>query len=217
MRTRAATSGRMNATAAKQQIPSSYQLGESRLVYEYGKVVGEDQEYIKQSIDAFNAHPDIQLKCEHLEEAGLRYLRFTSLHGTGIAAREDVPQGTELYYYLGEVYDADHNPVGNHCLDIGRSGRTLLCVNASRVPKNLPLGSSMHMANHSCNPNCRATSYEPENWNNDLVLLMLVAIRDIKSGEAITFQYKGTMWQPIAMLPSFAPPGFQSSTDRVRM
>jgi hypothetical protein len=80
MRTRAATSGRMNATAAKQQIPSSYQLGESRLVYEYGKVVGEDQEYIKQSIDAFNAHPDIQLKCEHLEEAGLRYLRFTSLH-----------------------------------------------------------------------------------------------------------------------------------------
>jgi SET domain-containing protein len=83
---------------------------------------------------------------------------------------------------------------GNHSMDMGSSGRTSLCVNATHDPKDLPLGCSMHMANHSCNPNCRVTPYEPEGWNNDLVLLMLVAMSDIVSGEAVTFQYKGSMW-----------------------
>jgi hypothetical protein len=73
----------------------------------------------------------------------------------------------------------------------------------------LPLGCSMHMANHSCNPNCRAIPYEPEDWNNDLVLLLLVTVRDILSGEDITFQYKGSLWQLHTELPFLAPLGFQ--------
>ena len=65
------------------------------------------------------------------------------------------------------------------------------------------------MANHSCNTNCCATPYEPADWNNNLVLLLLVAMRDIVSGEAITFQYKGSMWQAHSELPLLAPKGFR--------
>ncbi len=134
------------------------------------------------------------MKCEQLEHAGLKYLQFSSLHGTGIAAKNELPQNTELSYYIGADHAAACNPAGNHSMDMESSGRTSLCVNTTHVPKDLPLGCSMHMANHSCYPNCRVTPYEPEGWNNHLVLLMLVAIRDILSGEAVTFQYKGSMW-----------------------
>ncbi len=65
------------------------------------------------------------------------------------------------------------------------------------------------MANHSCNPNCRVTPYEPDGWDNDPVLLMLVAMRDIVSGEAVTFQYKGSMWQAHSELPLLAPKRFR--------
>ncbi len=63
------------------------------------------------------------------------------------------------------------------------------------------------MANHSCNLNCRVIPYEPEDWNNYLVLLVLVAMRDIESSEAITFQYKGSMWRLHNELSLLAPLG----------
>jgi hypothetical protein len=172
-------------------------------------VVGEDREDIKVSIEQLNSHPGIQKKCEQLEHAGFKYLQFSSLHGTGIADKIDIPQNTELSYYIGAVYAVACNPVGNYSIDVGSSGRPNLCVNATRVPKNLPLGCSMHMANHGCNPNCRVTPYEPDGWDNDLVLLMLVAMRDIVRGEAVTFPFKGSMWQAHPELPLLAPKGFR--------
>ena len=71
---------------------------------------------------------------------------------------------------------------------------------------------NMHMANNSCNPNCRVPPYEPDDWNNDLVLLMLIDMRDIVSGEAVTFQYKGSMWQCNLNFPSLHQRGFDVSS-----
>jgi SET domain-containing protein len=65
------------------------------------------------------------------------------------------------------------------------------------------------MVNHSCKPNCRLTPYEPEGCNNDLVLLMLVAMCDIVSGEAVAFQYKGSMWQVNSEISLLAPKRFR--------
>jgi hypothetical protein len=203
MRTLSFTSKRANNIPVQQEIPVPEQV--TRLVYTYGEVVGEDREDIEASIEKFNAHPGIQRKCERLERAGLKYLRFASWHGTGIAAKIDVSQNTELCYYLGAVYSAACNPAGNHCMDIGSS----LCVNATRVVKDLPLGCSMHMANQSCNPNCRVILLELEDRNNDLVLLVLVAMLDIVSDEAITLQYKGSMWQLHTELSLLAPSRFR--------
>jgi hypothetical protein len=153
-------------------------------VYTLGEVVGEDREDIKVGIEQFDSHPGIQRKCKQLEHAGFKYLQFSSLHGTGIAAKIDVPQNTELSYYIGAVYAVACNPAGKHSIDVGSSW--CVRVNATGVPKDLPLRCSMHMANRSCNPNCPATPYQPDDWTNDLVLLMLVAMCDIVSGKAVT-------------------------------
>ena len=110
----------------------------------------------------------------------------------GLAAKRDIPQGTELCFYVGIVYDDVHNPDSNHCIEMGRSGATLLYINASQIPFGLLLGRCMHLANHSCDPNCVVTYYVPDGWDNDLVLFILVAARDIVIDEDVTFQYKGS-------------------------
>jgi hypothetical protein len=61
-------------------------------------------------------------------------------------------------------------------------------------PERPPLGCSIRMANHSRSPNCRVVPYEPEYCKNDLVLMVLVTMRDVVSNETITFQYRGCMW-----------------------
>ncbi len=65
----------------------------------------------------------------------------------------------------------------------------------------------MHLLNHSCDPNCTVVSYTPEGWDNDLELLILVAIQEIRQGQPVTFHYRGNMWKPLEILPPTAPPG----------
>ena len=67
----------------------------------------------------------------------------------------------------------------------------------------------MHLGNHCCDPNCTVQYYVPDGWNCDLVLFILVAMRDIEKDDGVTFLYGGTMWQPSSMLPLVAPAGFR--------
>jgi hypothetical protein len=123
MRTRSSISTCMNSPTVQRGTPVSAVI--PRLIYTFGEVVGEDCEDIKVSIEQLNSHPAIQRKCEQLKHAGFKYLQFSSLHGTGIAAKIDIPQNTELSYYIGAVYAVAYNPVGNHSIDVGSSGRTI--------------------------------------------------------------------------------------------
>ena len=210
MMTRSAKSGKRNPPTIRQEQTSVERMPEPvDLVYKIGTVVGDDKESIQESIFEFNGHPAIQSKCVDLERAGSKYLRLTSSHGTGRAARRNIPKGTELCCYIGVIYDATHNPAGNHSIEMGLCGETRIYVNASQLPHGLPLGRSMHMANHSCDPNCAVKYYVPDGWNHDLVLFMMVASRDIVKKEDVTFEYKGTMWQLFSTLPPIAPEGFQ--------
>jgi hypothetical protein len=73
-----------------------------RLIYNVGDVVGEDCEEIQANIEQFNTNPGIQKKCQELDLAGLKYLWFSSLNGTGMIAQIDIPANTELSYILGQ-------------------------------------------------------------------------------------------------------------------
>jgi hypothetical protein len=102
----------------------------------------------------------------------------------GLAAKTDVPQDSELCYDLGVVQNVIQLAITVcQCVDMGSSGRTCLCVNATRVPKDIPLGCSMHTTSHSCNQTCRVMPYEPEDGNTDVALLVLVTMRDIVMNE----------------------------------
>jgi hypothetical protein len=180
-----------------------------RIVYELGRVVGEESQFVRDCIRKFHMSTAIQSKCDELERAGHKYLTLVSSHGIGVAAKQDIPLHTQLGYYVGVLYDADHNPPGNHCITGGQIGQVQLelCINASRVPRDLVPGRCMHLLNHSCDPNCTVVSYAPEGWDNDLELLILVAIQEIRQGQPVTFHYRGNMWKPLELLPPTAPPG----------
>jgi hypothetical protein len=212
MSTRSTTATQLGPLTTRQQTPTptEHTFTQIRLVYECGIILGPDKEDIRQSIHDFNGHPAIQSKCANLEKAGAKYLKLAPSQGMGLAAKINIPRDTELCYYIGVVNVADHDPPGNYSIDGGQIGQTRLRINATRVPRNGPAGCSMHMGNHGCDPNCEAVPYVPEGWNNDLVLLMLVSIRDIKQDTQVTFQYKGTMWTLYSSLPTTVPNGFRA-------
>ncbi len=86
----------------------------------------------------------------------------------------------------------------------------LCCVlNASDVPRDLPPGCSAHMINHNCAPNGDITTYVPDQWDNDLVLLVFISTKPITKGTEVTFQSKGDMWRLLDALPSVVPSGFR--------
>ena len=155
------------------------------LVYAVGKLTGPDRDSLRTSISKLNHHPEIQDKCKMLEKAGQRYLEHSSVHGGGLQAKCDIPNGTELCYYIGDIYNENNNPYGNHSLDMGGS----VYVNASGVPRNLPPGRCLHMMNHGCRPNGKLKEFVPEFWNDDLVMFVYVTTRFISKGEQVTMAY----------------------------
>ena len=97
MMTRSTPLARRNPPVLKQKLISVEELPTNvRLVYKLGMVAGEDKESIQESIHEFNKHPAIQLKCAELEKAGCKYLRLASSHGTGLAAKRDIPRDTDM-------------------------------------------------------------------------------------------------------------------------
>ena len=107
-------------------------------------------------------------------ETELTTFRSSLIHGTGGFARRDVGTGTRVIEYVGERItkaeslkrcEADNEYIftldDEHDLD-------------GNVPWN-----PARFINHSCAPNCEAELDEGRVW--------IVALRDIKAGEELTF------------------------------
>jgi hypothetical protein len=208
--------GRKRAAQSKFSVPAKRQATPenrpqmTRIIYDLGKIDGDDKESVQQQIDELHHHTAIQSKCEDLEKSGAKYLQFiASEHGTVLKAKRVIPPDTELCYYIGRLNSAGLNPPGNHSMAMGISGRTRLIINATRVPRDGPPGCSMHMGNHDCNPNCEVITYFPEGWNNDLALLILKSNQKISEGALVTFDYLGSMWLKHKSLPSEIPADFR--------
>jgi hypothetical protein len=140
----------------------------------------------------------------------IRYLHVEqSDMGRSLIAKIDIPDNTDLSYYIGTANAVGLDPHSNHSMYLGLCGGVPLHVNATRLPGDLPLGACMHLHAHSCNPNGVVYEYIPDGWNNDLALLVFRSIMYIKAGDLVTFAYKGSMWRPYATLPT-PPAGFET-------
>jgi SET domain-containing protein len=102
--------------------------------------------------------------------------RTSPIHGTGGFARTDIPADTRVIRYVGE--------------EITKSESLRRCELDNEFIFDLDeehdLDGSVNwnparFINHSCAPNCEAQMDDSEVW--------IVAIRDIKAGEEITFNY----------------------------
>nr|GMD55584.1 histone-lysine N-methyltransferase ASHH2-like [Ipomoea batatas] len=106
--------------------------------------------------------------------------------GYGLQLLEDVSEGQFLIEYVGEVLDMQAYE-GRQCEYASKGHRHFyfMTLNGSEVIDACAKGNLGRFINHSCDPNCST-----EKWMvNGEVCIGLFALRDIKKGEEVTFDY----------------------------
>ncbi|PIN14114.1 Histone-lysine N-methyltransferase [Handroanthus impetiginosus] len=106
--------------------------------------------------------------------------------GFGLQAQDDISEGQFLIEYVGEVLDmhAYEARQREYALQ-GQKHFYFMTLNGSEVIDACVKGNLARFINHSCDPNCRT-----EKWMvNGEVCVGLFAVRDIKKGEEVTFDY----------------------------
>ncbi|KAK9049221.1 hypothetical protein SSX86_031812 [Deinandra increscens subsp. villosa] len=106
--------------------------------------------------------------------------------GFGLQLQEDIPKGRFLIEYVGEVLDMlAYEARQKEYASKGHKHFYFMTLNGSEVIDACAKGNLGRFINHSCQPNCRT-----EKWMvNGEVCIGLFAIRDIKQGEELTFDY----------------------------
>ncbi|XP_038885000.1 histone-lysine N-methyltransferase ASHH2 isoform X2 [Benincasa hispida] len=117
--------------------------------------------------------------------AKLQWLRCGK-KGYGLQLLEDISKGQFLIEYVGEVLDmhAYEARQKEYALN-GHRHFYFMTLNGSEVIDACRKGNLGRFINHSCDPNCRT-----EKWMvNGEICIGLFALRDIKKGEEVTFDY----------------------------
>ncbi|KAI3821314.1 hypothetical protein L1987_08878 [Smallanthus sonchifolius] len=106
--------------------------------------------------------------------------------GCGLQLQEDILKGRFLIEYVGEVLDMPaYEARQKEYASKGHKHFYFMTLNGSEVIDACAKGNLGRFINHSCEPNCRT-----EKWMvNGEVCIGLFAIRDIKKGEELTFDY----------------------------
>ncbi len=103
-------------------------------------------------------------------------VRASGIHGNGIFARRDIPQGSCVIEYLGERVSKAES------LRRRKQGNFFVFI----VTEQFDLDGAVdwnpaRFINHSCTPNCDAQMEEEHIW--------IIARRDIRAGEELSFNY----------------------------
>ena len=98
------------------------------------------------------------------------------IHGTGGFARVDIPAGTRVIEYVGEIISKQESL--ERC---ERSNEYIFAIDEERDLDGNVEWNPARFLNHSCEPNCEAQFVEGRIW--------VVAIRDVGAGEELTFNY----------------------------
>ncbi|XP_028078340.1 histone-lysine N-methyltransferase ASHH2-like [Camellia sinensis] len=106
--------------------------------------------------------------------------------GYGLQSLEDISEGQFLIEYVGEVLDMlAYQTRQREYASKGHKHFYFMTLNGSEVIDACAKGNLGRFINHSCDPNCRT-----EKWMvNGEVCIGLFALRDIKKGEEVTFDY----------------------------
>ncbi|XWS15178.1 hypothetical protein CRYUN_Cryun35bG0072000 [Craigia yunnanensis] len=106
--------------------------------------------------------------------------------GFGLRMLENISAGHFLIEYVGEVLDMQaYEARQKEYASRGQRHFYFMTLNGSEVIDAYVKGNLGRFINHSCDPNCRT-----EKWMvNGEICIGLFALRDIKKGEEITFDY----------------------------
>ena len=110
------------------------------------------------------------------------------IHGNGVFAVSAIARGEPIVQYKGKLL----TPTEADELygDGGETGHTFLfTLNDDYVIDANQRGNSARWINHSCTPNCRAVVEESASGDPRRDQVMIEAIRAIKPGEELTYDY----------------------------
>jgi SET domain-containing protein len=112
----------------------------------------------------------------NVTESEFLLFKSSSIHGIGGFARVDIPIGTRVIEYVGEIISKQESLV--RC---ERSNEYIFAIDEERDLDGNVEWNPARFLNHGCEPNCEARFLEGRIW--------IVAIRDIGAGEELTFNY----------------------------
>lgn len=110
----------------------------------------------------------------------------SSIHNRGLFAAKKIPKDEYVIQYLGELIkkkESNQRGLDQHdrSMEEGVGSVYIFEIDDKRDIDGNFEWNIARLANHSCSPNCEAQNVDGEIW--------LVALRDIKKGEELTFDY----------------------------
>ncbi len=113
-------------------------------------------------------------------------VRYSSIHNHGLFAAKKIPKHEYFIQYIGEVIrkkESKNRGINQFETSIETEEGSVYIFDLDEkrdLDGNFDWNIA-RLANHSCNPNCEAHDVKGEIW--------FVALRDIKKGEELTFNY----------------------------
>lgn len=146
------------------------------------------------------------------EPKGWEYVtvRKSKLHGRGLFAAVDLPKGSYVMEYLGERIDKKE--ADRRTNKQWAKGRVYMFELSRRFDLDGSVKENVaRLANFSCDPNC-------ESINEGGRKIWIVAIRNIKKGEEITYDYNFPLVEPPPVCKCGSPKcrGFIVGADHVK-
>jgi len=121
--------------------------------------------------------------------------RRSPIHGNGVFAVAPIKKGEEIIEYKGTLMS--HAEADVLYGDGGETGHTFLfTLNDDYLIDANRKGNTARWINHSCEPNCQAVIEEAADGNPRKDRVLIEAIRNIKPGEELTYDYGITLDVP---------------------
>ena len=111
-----------------------------------------------------------------MQENQLIEFKMSAIHGMGGYARVDIAEGTEIIEYVGRRIDKQES-----LRQCELENPYIFSINEEYDLDGNVDWNTARLLNHSCAPNAEAQDDDGRIW--------IVAIRDIKAGDEITFNY----------------------------
>ncbi|MBW8722712.1 MAG: SET domain-containing protein-lysine N-methyltransferase [Polaromonas sp.] len=122
--------------------------------------------------------------------------RRSGVHGKGVFAVQDLAEGETLIEYIGEIINWKE-ALRRHPHDPKDPNHTFYFhIDEDHVIDAKHGGNSSRWINHSCKPNCEAVIEENQNGKRHKDKVFIEAIRKIKPGEELTYNYGITLDEP---------------------
>jgi SET domain-containing protein len=113
---------------------------------------------------------------DQVAETELILFKDSPIHGTGGFAKTPIRKGTRIVEYLGERISK-----GESLLRCERNNGFIFTLNDEQDLDGNVAWNPARFINHSCAPNCEAEKDDDRIW--------IIATRDVRAGEEITFNY----------------------------